>query len=347
MKKENKICILLPTYRSIDCVSYFLECTIRPCRKYGIDIYIADSSTDDVIEKYVNTIDNTILVSQKDNEITNSGSNIYYTRWTEPKDIQANTVYEKYSNPDLKVFESMKRIKADYDYIWLTGDNCVLNIEDLIDDIHRYAAEKYDIIHFSNGKEMEFGKEIEYDDAKKLYVNDIWHMTAYGATLINTKLIDYICSPKMLEKYLGSGFLYVMSLFDYCSCHSFRAIHSQRHFHKNNIYRNESGWILSGDALGVFGKNWVEANMQLSSFYDSLKPQAIKSFSKNTGLFGYKRCFKLRARNCISIRKIHNYKGYIKYITDTSIIWMYFLSFIPRNIVNYICEIAELNKKGR
>lgn len=323
----KKICVLLPTYRGVDCIEYFLDSTIKSFYKCDIDVYLYDSS-------------NTDSVANLSKKYINRGfSNLFYEKWNSLDNPADNASYEVFSNPDLKVFQAMKELKTSYDYIWLTGDNCVLNIDLLIDDVFAYLDKQYDIIHFSNGREMDKGNEKEYSDARELYKNDIWHLTAYGASIISTKLVDYICSPIMLEKYLGSGFLYVMSIFEYCANYEFKAIHSQRDFHKKNIYRKESGWVLSGDALAVFGKNWVEANLKLPALYDDLKAEAIKSNSNNTGLFGYGRCVYLRATGNISFEKIKKYTKYLSYITDTSIIWMYFLALLPKKLVNTIWSI--------
>lgn len=331
----KKICILLPTYGREQCVAYFLEQVSNDCRNYEIDIYICDSSEKDINKR---------LVKKYNNE---GFKNVFYLRGHDSSEYKNSMVAKNiygYPSPDYKVYMAQCELAMKYDYIWLCGDNCVLNLDQLMEDVRKYTAQDVDIIHFSNGSEMSFGEDKQYTDASEFYLNDAWHMTAFGASIVSSRVIRFISKEDILDKYINSGFLYVMSVYEYCAKNAFTAVHCHRRFHRNNPYRKLSGWIASGDALGVFGQNWVEVNFRLSNLYEDLKKSVIKSFSIHTGLFGYKKCFWLRAYGNISIKKIVEYRKYIPLVTDTNILWFYIIACCPKLFVKWIWESFVLKE---
>ena len=323
----KKLCILLPTYGREECVAYFLEQTLEECRYYSIDVYVCDSS---------NTDENKELVNRYHNK---GYKNIYFMQGHESIEYKNGFVAEgiqNYSNPDYKVFVAQSELADKYEYIWLCGDNCVLKLDQTMEDVMKYTEQCVDIIHFSNGREMPFGDRKIYTDAQEFYLNDAWHMTAYGASIVSSRVIKKINTDNVLDKYINSGFLYVMSVYEFCAANSFTAVHCQRNFHKNNPYRELSGWIASGNALAVFGQNWVEVNRKLPDIYNNIKNNVIMSFSINTGLFSYKRCFELRKNNNITLQKIMKYGEYIPLITKTKILWFLLVAICPKFVSGWM-----------
>ncbi len=324
----KKLCILLPTNGREKCVSYYLAHSLDACREQGIDLYLCDSSQTDA---------NRLLV---EDYIRRGYDNVFFIH-EQPRKAPSAPVYRVFPNPDHKVFYAQLALAQRYDYIWLCGDNCLIDFNATLPQVKRCMEQGADILHFEDHPRMALGQEQVYTDARKFYVNDAWHMTAYGVSLVSSRVILGMNTPEALEKYLDSGFLYIMSLMDYCAKNPFTAVHSHQHFFRDNPHREISGWIANGTALEVFARNWALANRALDSLYDEKKEAAIRAHGVHTGLFSLFGCLRLRVTENITLAKLKKVKQYLPGLSNTPVWWYYAAALCPRRLARLACKLRE------
>ena len=321
----KKLCILIPTYENTEALAYLLDVICPEAYEANIDIYICDSSK---------TSSNRQLVRYKVND---GYKNVFFMAGEMTDYINLN--YDKFDEPDYKVVMAEKILTKKYEYIWLSADGYILKIKELKDVISRFMKEKIDIIHLDDSCNDK--KIIYYNDCKRFYSNDSWHMTKFSSAIIASKVIEKMNSQEAFEKYYGSCFLVLMSIFDYCARNKFIAVRFNCNYYKENPLKKASGWILKGIALNIFCKNWHNANQALPMVYDSIKERAIMNHSIKSGVFDYKRCIRLRAYGDISYFKVKKYRKLIPKITKTSIWWFSFLSIVPSVVCKIVVEIYD------
>lgn len=325
---SKRLCILLPIRGREDCVKEYLEHSLGPCRESGIDLYLCDSS---------DTEANRLLAQEY---IQQGYENLHYMP-EPPRTAPSAPDYRAFPNPDHKVFAAQLILAEKYDYIWLCGDNCLLDFQATLPQVQRCMEQGADILHFDDSRRMPLGETRVYTDAREFYADDAWHMTAYGVSLVSSRVIKGMNTSGALEKFLDSGFLYTMSLMDYCARNPFTAIHAHQRFFRDNPRRQRSGWVANGTALEVFCGNWTLANRALDAVYDGQKADAIRSHSQYTGLFGMFGCVRMRASGNLTVGKLRSVRAYLPGISDTPVWWYYLLCLCPQALASFVCALRK------
>lgn len=329
----NKLCVYIPTHNRLDSVRYYLDADLEKFKNYCIDVVISDSTPNydirDLVEEY----------NKKGFE------NLFYRRSNEAssEDIEiAKYKFDAYSPACYKVYSEELELADKYDYIWLCGDGVIIKIDNVINDVIKFMSEGYDIIHFTDMNDMVWGENRVFTDANDFYINDIYHVTLYGATILSKNVIKKMNNSNNLHKYLGSGFLYVMSIFEYCAINDFKAVTCMRQAFSISPYKGHSGWMINNNALEVWGKNWVECNKQLPAIYDESKYKVLKRVSLfNDNLFIWPKMMKHRIVGSFGLQEVKKYKEYIPYVTDTSVFKFYVAALMPKWILKILYWIGK------
>lgn len=303
MKKS--LCILMPVYEARDRVKTNIDAIIKTCEENTIDIFLCDGSSDDSIESLVKEY---------------GSDSLHYM--------------DKRANPARKMYDAFKTLQHKYQYIWLTSDGRIFKLEKIMEYVDKYTSMDYDIIHFRIPEPGHSDETVirEYTDVNEFYVDDVWYMTCYGASIVSSELMQAIDWEEMGKRYPGS-FAYVMALYHVCADRDIRVIHIETDWQYDNPKRIMAGWVMGGRGAEVFGKNWYISNMSLPEVYDKNKPEAIASLEKNTHFFSYRNLLVIRIFDNVSLAKIKEYKWYLKKVTKTPLWYFYFVALIPKSLL--------------
>lgn len=313
----KRVCILMPVYEARDRVKTNIDAILKRCEERNLDIYLCDGSTDDAIEALVKEY---------------GSDSLHYM--------------DKRDNPAQKMYDAFRMLSPLYDYIWLTSDGRIFKIDKIMEYVDRYTSMDYDIIHFRNPEPEHSSETVirEYTDANAFYVDDVWYMTCYGASIVSSELIQAIDWEEMGKRYQGA-FAYVMALYHVCADRDIRVIHIETDWQYDNPKRIQAGWVMSGRGPEIFGKSWYLSNMSLPEAYDKKKEEAIASLDKNTHFFSYRNLLVIRMYDNVTLAKLREYRWYLKKVTETPLWYFYLVALIPKPVLRFVWK-AKGHKLG-
>ena len=257
-EKQCNIAYCMPTCNRAKLVDEVLKKCISMFEKYGIDVYIYDSSSDDETEK----------IAKKNSKY----KNLYYRRMP----------YKTYGFDKIKLMFMGVDFNKDYDYIWLIKDR-VYPSEEIITRIIDAADNNPDAI-FLRAIETTHTVDLtddHYVDPVKFYHDWAWLVTSWDCTLLNRKNI--LCDlnwDKIMDKYSTDNTLcypIVAILFTKLAESKKCNISVLMAEKSNTIINIPINKSIDDDVFRVWGYNWHYANMNLPDIYNDEKEFVIKS----------------------------------------------------------------------
>lgn len=265
---DKKITWCIPTYNRPNEVNKVLEKMLPALKKYGIDLYVYDSSSNDETEN--------ILEKHK------SYDNFSYIRL--PSDIKP---VEKIR----KIFTGYKH-KWDYDYVWLVKDRVYCS-EELLENIINAAGDNPDAI-FLRAIETLHTIDItqnHYSDPVSLYHDWGWLITSWDCLLLSReKILNNVNWDEIMARYAVNGdisFILVVLLFDtlakkeQCNVPVLNAIVGK---HILNLPLSKAKSL--NNIFSVWGYEWYLTNTRLPDIYNNEKEFVIKSAASLPWLIG-------------------------------------------------------------
>lgn len=294
---KGKLAICIPTYRSQELVDELLQRNMKLYQEYETDLYIYDSSDNDftwnIVKKWMELYDN-----------------LYYVRF--PPGLHSN----------MKVYKILQRYSwyKDYDYIWIQNDSIRVS-EEVFLKINTQLKCNYDII-VVNGRDKENLGDREYCDPLLFAKECGWHLTMYGAALVNTHtILEDVDWKGLQQKYNRPERINHSHLCFYLekisTLKSFSAIHLS--FLSGNIkasnLRAISGW--SKDIFYVWGYCFPNAINALTDYYDKrVKKTIIKKNGICAGIFDILSLLRYREAGLYNIDVYREYKWEWYILTD-------------------------------
>lgn len=283
MKLLSDIVICMPTYNRPELVEDTLKYELSALKEFGIDIYVYDSSNNDLTENIVNIY------------INKGYDNLYYVK------LDCNITLKD------KVFSiyNFYGFKREYKYLWLKND--VFGIRDtILNKISEYYNEKYNLILINNRDNEKIGIK-KYNNINEFFDDCAWRSTLFGSVILRCDLIKEV-SLKELEKKYGDIEFYHVGLYFESISHikDFNAIHIGTE--DGIIYSNlKKGSYWEKKLFQVWCYCWQESIYKLPNIYIN-KALTIKKLGVLSELFS--RTGIINAR----IKGIYNFKIYKKYI---------------------------------
>lgn len=299
----KKLCVLIPTQDRAELIESYLENRIDDLDSLNLDLFIYDSSENDATE---------ITVTKK-------------------SDVHKNIKYRRFINDGSKnkAAVALEECSKLYEYVWLVGDRTMINVVTLHKQIEKAFSGQYDLIHvYQNKYGIESG---EFTDICSFFYSFGWSMTHYGAFIISSKLALWIADRLADKDYIlkTKVFLIQMAIFHYLSQFPARIFYINGFFYTSNPVHVKSTGYSEKKILQIWAKGWVNSINGLASVYDPAKSFVMKSVSDNTSLFNYSSVIDLRLDGNITWHRVHQYREYIKQVTDTKLIWFYLVSVTP------------------
>lgn len=306
--KDIKIAVCIPTYNRSQIVDEFLVRCSADYLNFGIDIYIYDSSTDNETERVVKLWQERLGC-------------LYYIRM--PSCLHAN----------MKVFKIFQQqgLKVIYDFIWVCGDSLRFSKEALSLIVPRVTPD-YDMIEVNGMDKEKLGIRV-YDDLNDYFKDCAWHLTLFGAVLLNVKTMLTGVDWKGYELRFSSkeliNFSHVSFYFNIlASMKSFKALHLSLNssLATTSGLKENSGWY--GDTFYVICCGWVQTIKRLPSCYKD-KREAMIKFGRYT-VFNTMDLLKLREDGYFNKSIYKKYRGIWKEVGDIPVIKLYMIASMPK-----------------
>ncbi len=287
MKNQNKIAYCIPTYNRPEQIDGVLRNSLDILKKYGIDVYIYDSSSNNetkiISEKYI------------------CYENLHYIKLP-PETVQIDKLK--------MIYTGIYQIK-DYDYVWLVKDRVFFS-EDLISRVNCIAETNPDAI-FLRAIETKHTLNLTddyYDDPIKLYHDWGWLMTSWDVLLLSRKkILNKINWNNILKKYTidkDINFIPVVILFNILSetkkC-SVPVLDAQAGKYLFNL--PVPGKNIDSTVFRIWGYIWYHTNMNLPEIYNDEKAFVIKSAASLPWLIGNQiRLMNIWKNGCLTDEKL-------------------------------------------
>lgn len=296
---DKKIAWCIPTYNRPNEVNGVLENVLPILEKYGIDLYVYDSSSNDETEN--------ILEKYK------TYSNFSYIRL--PSDTRP---VEKVK----LIFTGFKQ-KNNYDYVWLVKDR-VFCSEELIKNIIDTANGNPDAI-FLRTIETTHTHNItrkHYDDPVLLYHDWGWLMTSWDCLLLSHEnILSNVNWDEIITKYAVNGdisFILVVLLFDtlakkqQCNVPVLDAA-AEEHIFNFPLKKKKNETLL----FDIWGYEWYYVNTSLPDIYNNEKEFVIKSATSLSWIMGnHMRLIELWHNGCLTDKNLEKVKDIWDKISD-------------------------------
>lgn len=189
------------------------------------------------------------------------------------------------------------------EYVWYLGDSMIFDINTLglILDAVQHGPDF--IFLNSHGGRASFTPGF-IDNESEFLSQNIWHLTLTGSTIYQRKYCDWLkTKSEHVAKY--PNFIQIGCLLDYCHEHQGRfyglpSINIEPNRKKTSYWQN--------NAIKVFAHDWLHTIEASKIFTEQQKKEVIYSHSKNTGLFGVKSLFSMRAEGNLDKETLNKYK---------------------------------------
>lgn len=317
--KKKKIALLIATKNRANSIDYYLKEKLEEYYRYEMDVVIYDSSDDDdtsqVIDKY------------------SQYNNLFYHKYTDlPDDL-----YGTY-----KTMVALNSLSDTYEYVWLCGDQIIINYEMIYDRLTECMNKGYSLIHLYRKKDSEESGEIV--DETELFANHFWSMTHWCASVISSELIQKM-TPYMLD-YHKKGYVTVYCYAIYAALvdANMRLYYLNLDFFTISPLRSLSLSWTKKDLLN----GWMKANymgfINLPDKYNPYKNEAIKGMQKHVPLMTWGGIIRVRATDNIDIKRFFEHYDEIAYFAKAPMWWIEFISIVPKWIAYLITFVSEHTK---
>lgn len=301
---KNRIALCIPTKDRFKCIEELLLDYPRINGICQMDIYIYDSSVDDVIERYVNSYDKSY--------------NVFYKRVKDYHDENGN-IYKGTDQAALKLYDIYSEFSGSekYDYVWVSGDS--VRFSDNIFNLLRELHDDYDFVSIIINKLNEYVYEKQHDvfwnNAEEYIKYNTGMNTLFGGVLVNVKALEHIDWKEVSKWYKNTKYL----SFSYIRLYAEIAIRSPQFkalsiFAKDGIkwskYKLDIGW--RNDFFEVFYECFINV---VNSFPISTKSQKyiIDSFYREDIMLNKSILEYMRTKGYFDINVLNKWKEYMEY----------------------------------
>lgn len=299
-----KIALCIPTKDRFECIKELLLDFPRINNICPMDVYIYDSSTNDVVKSYIESYDKTY--------------NIYYKRIKEYHDADGN-VYKGTDQAALKLYDIYSEFTGShkYDYVWVSGDSIRFS-DKILDEVSKVEND-CDLITVVTDKlnEVVYAKRqnVIWDNAEEYVKYNTANNTLFGSVLVSTRALEYIKWDELSIWYKNTKYL----SFAYIRLYAEATIQSPKFkgisiFDEDGIQRSKYkigiGW--QNNFFDVFYECFINV---INSFpvNETYKEYIKDYFYKNNILIDEKGLEYMRIRGDFDMEQLKKWKEYIEY----------------------------------
>lgn len=320
----DKLAICIPTYNRSDILQELIAKSFAMYQKYGIDVYIFDSSegaeTERLVERYKGIY-----------------SNLSYIR-IDPSVHSNMKVYKIYQHFQQNVL---------YEYIWICSDSIRWS-ERVVKDVSQNLDKEYDLIVVNPRDVENVGTRI-YSDKNEIFLDCAWHMTQYGVSIVKLGTFlkntdwEYLTAKYIIPERINHS--HVALYFEQLSMlDSFKVLHvsvKPNDFSSSSL-KDKSDWHPY--IFFVWCKCWSSMIEALPDCYHN-KDKVMKKHGVNSGILGLDSLVKLRDENIYSLKVYKKYKLEIEKTIDVSPVLLFMIALMPGHIFDFLSEKIKYERK--
>ncbi len=320
----KKLCLIIPTCGRPDSIRFYLKEQAEALFRNGIDLILYDSSPDGSTQEIAEQF------------LADGFQNIRYERDTGEQERMAI---------DRKVFRACEEYAPRYDYIWLSSDGTVIDIDAVFGAMKPELDRGTDLVVFDSRDCMGFSFR-EYTDCGQLFHDCCWRMTSLSAGIVSGELLRRAMQMFPVWAEDNYGLWLPMAYFRAIASQPFRAVYFvKQNSWRANPMREDSFWKLSCNTLWQWGEIWCRAVCALPGIYNPEKEFVLKSHDRYTGIFSLRNLPGLKATGSLSWKKVRSCREYLPQVTDTGIFWFYFFALCVNR--RFAVGLRAVYRKGK
>lgn len=331
---KGRIAVIVPTCNRIEAVSYILDYVSSPYRRFGVDIIIYDSSDNDKIEKLTRKMHD------------NGYSNVVYKRY--------KGVFDGFSL-DHKIISAYEEFADSYDYIWICRDGLVPVIDEIIEKLRHYWAERVPCI-IVDTKSRNNGVEIEreystLDDCNAFLTDQATRLQTLGMLILSGNFAKKLIREIPLDDTTYS--LWQMAApFHLFAKEPYRIVFLTRNvFAMNPLASATHFWSKAHKALEQWARRWHQIIVNMPSEYDKSKKECMMVYTVDFHPFAYRTIIDMRAWGGLNRELVIQYKDDLAQTTRTSIKFFLVVATMPkwfaRGLSRYLGKHPDFSHKIR
>jgi len=280
---NSLLAVFIPTYNRAMVIKELLEKYLPIYIKFGIDLYIYDSSEDNDTQRVAN-------------HFQSDFNNLYYIRF--PSDMHSN----------IKVYKIYQKYcwAKHYDYVWMCQDALRFSEEIITKVIDNSIIDEYDIL--VTFLESDDASEPVYSEIKDFFVRYAWKLTLYGSCVLRTRtMLEGVNWDYLIGKYCVPDKINFSHI-----CFYFEQITGIKNFKAKDIHTNSSLVRVSGKKI-IPG--WYEDTFKIWLDYCSSAINALPDVYENKVSAIRNYGIKSTNFNLLKLRKdgLLNKEVYLKY----------------------------------
>lgn len=317
-KKRLNMVIVVPTSNRAKSIDALLFSSVRDLLRYGIDIVIYDSSSDERTHAITTNFQ------------LEGYENVYYKRYTGP--------YDGFSI-DEKVI-SAYREHLDYDYIWTCRDGLIPTPSEFYNDLLSAIKDNVDYIVvdalFRNDNRYCYKK---YINCLEFFTDNSVRTTVLGSIIFRSTTLK-----KILDRY-------PLNNSNYCFWTPIAPFHEMatRPFCAVLIVSNVFTYNPCGPAksfwrsnvLKVWAECWYNDILDLPCVYQPAKSVALQIQMSDFHPFNLKSMLLLRASGGFNLAVYRKYQETLFKLSNTSAWKFYFAAIIPKTVARFAVSVSE------
>lgn len=320
----GKLAICVPTYNRPNVVQEFIAKCLSMYQKYGIDVYIYDSSegteTEEIVEKNISVYSNLSYIHMDSSVHSN---------------MKVYNIYQHFQNGAL------------YKYIWVCSDS-IRWAEAVIKAVSENLEKEYDMLVVNYRDVENIGTRV-YDDKNEFFVDCGWHMTLYGAAIIKIETVlknvdwEYMIARYTIPERINHS--HVALYFEQLSkMASFKILHMSVESNQlvPSTLKRKSGWY--DQTFFVWCTCWPSAINALPDCYQN-KEVVIKKSNVYSKVLGLNNIVDLRDANIYSLKVYKQYKREWKNLTNVNQAILFLVAIMPFLFLAFMTDGGKYRRK--
>lgn len=306
VRAKKELALLIPTKNRKESLEYYLESKGERFAYYGIDIVVYDSSDNDDTSQFIKQ----------------------YSKQHDKVKLIYHRVQDSDRYGTQKTNIALKETANEYQYVWLCGDQAIIDIDVCFGKLKSCMDQKYDVIHIYD-KDVGITNRA-YEDENEFFSVFFWSMTHWCAFVLSSKFVLEL--DPYIDDYMKSGGMnpLVFSIFSLLKEKKFKIYYIYvNSFISNPPMRNLSYSHQMKDMMNGWIKMIYHGFNYLPKTYDEAKPAALEGVKENVRILSYPGAVLLRATGNINFSNVNKNIDAVKYLASCSICWIEFLCIMP------------------